>query len=112
MKSDSSNMVAAVPRQSRNTSRRVIKLMTPRKNGSPVSDEVPNRLLTGDKKQPARHHDALSPPCNQLQLYARPNAKTYPVHCSNAETTRTIIREHDVQLLQIGLKQKQERGLL
>ena len=102
---------AAVPRQSRHTSRRrVAEEVAARESARAQPERVTDRAFAVEAKQPSSKHDAQSPSGNQQQPVLRANATSHRVPCFGFKGAPVATREYGLQLLHGGLKRVQERG--
>jgi hypothetical protein len=91
---------------------RFFEKMTTRDNSRPVPERITDCPLARHAKQPLSNRGAELPSCNQPQPIALdPNVASYRSHWSIAKTRRLTCPKTYHQLLQDGLKRKQQRGL-
>ena len=109
MKRKRLNEAAAVPRKSRNTSRRRVAVsVTLRKNGSGVFERMPNSALAGHANQPLSKHRAQSALRNQQQSMLRSRLYSYPIRRTVPEDKLRASAKDGLQLPLSGLKPVQE----
>jgi hypothetical protein len=102
---------AAVPLQSRHTSRRrVAEEVAARESARAQPERVTNRAFAVEAKQPSSKHPAQSPSADQQQPVVRANATSHRVQCMGCKGAPVATRENRLQLLHGGLKRVQERG--